>query len=142
MTMKFKSNPTTNEAQSFMLCNAGLNPETADCYIEEDGHVVIARDEYDLDIALNLRRLSPAWSLSRLLDILPDEIYVNDKDYKRTLNGDFFTYSHYINGEWMGDLKMFRIHGLLMSGTITMLISMISEGKYIDNSYLIKRKVK
>lgn len=138
--MKFKNNPTTTEAQSFMLCKAGLKPETADCYIEEDGHVIIARDDNDLSIALNLRRLTPAWSLSRLLDILPDEIYVNSRDYKRTLNGDFFTYSHYENGEWRGDLKFLRVHGLIMAATITMLISLISEGKYINEEYIIKKK--
>lgn len=138
--MKFNSKPTTNAAHAFMLQNAGLNPKTADCYIEEDGHVIIARDDWDLDIALDMRRLSPAWSLSRLLEILPEEIYENSKCYKRTLCDDFISYTRYENGEWRGTLKSIRAHGFTISAVVTMLVSMISEGKYINEEYIIKKK--
>lgn len=72
--MNFKSLPTTSEQQSQTLLKAGLNPKTADCYIEEDGHTIIARDDYDLEIALDYRNLTPSWSLSRLLDMMPFEV--------------------------------------------------------------------
>lgn len=138
--MKFNSKPTTNAAHAFMLLKAGLNPKTADCYIEEDGHVIIARDDWDLDIALDMRRLSPAWSLSRLFEILPEEIYEKSKCYKRTLCDDFISYTRYENGEWRGTIKSIRAHGFTVSAVVTMLVSMISEGKYINEEYIIKKK--
>ncbi|WP_300792207.1 hypothetical protein [uncultured Bacteroides sp.] len=67
----FTSAPATNEEQSSQLLALGLSPWSADCYIEEDGHVIIARDDYDLEIAIDLRRLSPAWSMHRLITLLP-----------------------------------------------------------------------
>lgn len=72
--MKFNLLPTTTIPQSHTLLRAGLKPNTADCYYEVDGHVVIARDDLDLEIALDLRNLTPAWSLSRLLEMLPKEV--------------------------------------------------------------------
>nr|DAL63003.1 MAG TPA_asm: hypothetical protein [Caudoviricetes sp.] len=138
--MKFNNKPTTNAAHAFMLLNAGLNPKTADCYIEEDGHVIIARDDWDLDIALDMRRLSPAWSLSRLLEILPDEIYDSSKCYKRILCDDFISYTRCENGEWRGTLKSIRAHSFTISAVVTMLVSLISEGKYINEEYIIKKK--
>lgn len=81
-TMNFKSLPTTSEQQSQTLLKAGLNPKTADCYIEEDGHTIIARDDYDLGIALDYRNLTPSWSLSRLLDMMPFEVPDSKSGYK------------------------------------------------------------
>ena len=80
--MNFKSLPTTNEQQSKLLLKAGLKPKTADCYIEEDGHVIIARDDYDLEIAIDYRNLTPSWSLSRLLEMLPFEVPDPKPGYK------------------------------------------------------------
>lgn len=135
-TMNFKSLPTTSEQQSQTLLKAGLNPKTADCYIEEDGHTIIARDDYDLEIALDYRNLTPSWSLSRLLEILPPLIYVESKDYELNISGEFIAYSHYLNGEWQGSLKLMRKPGDMMSSAVTMLANLIYEGKYINKEYL------
>lgn len=123
-----------------MLLKAGLNPFTADCYIEEDGHIVIARDDFDLEIAINLRNLTPSWSLSRIWEILPPLIYVGTKDFQLNINGEFIAYSHYENGEWQGDLKIIRTPGDIMSSAVTMLVCLISEGKYINKDYLTQKK--
>lgn len=138
-TMNFKSLPTTSEQQSQTLLKAGLNPKTADCYIEEDGHTIIARDDYDLEIALDYRNLTPSWSLSRLLEILPPLIYVESKDYELNISGEFIAYSHYLNGEWQGSLKLMRKPGDMMSSAVTMLVNLIYEGKYINKEYLKKK---
>ena len=139
ITMNFKSLPTTSEQQSQTLLKAGLNPKTADCYIEEDGHTIIARDDYDLKIALDYRNLTPSWSLSRLLEILPPLIYVESKDYELNISGEFIAYSHYLNGEWQGSLKLMRKPGDMMSSAVTMLANLIYEGKYINKEYLKKK---
>lgn len=68
--MIFPSSPATNAEQSSQLLAVGLSPWTADCYIEEDGHVIVARDDYDLEIAIKLRRLPPAWTLHRLVSLM------------------------------------------------------------------------
>ena len=134
--MNFKSLPATNDFQSKMLLKAGLNPFTADCYIEEDGHTIIARDDYDLEVAINYRNLTPSWSLSRLLEILPPLIYVGFEDYQLSINGEFLSYSHYENETWEKDLHFIRKEANMMSSAITMLLCLISEGKYINKEYL------
>ena len=80
--MKFNLLPTTIVEQSNRLLEYGVKPETADCYIEEDGHTIIARDDYDLEIALDYRNLTPSWSLSRLLDMMPFEVPDPKSGYK------------------------------------------------------------
>lgn len=72
--MKFNLLPTTTVEQSNRLLEYGIKPETADGYYEEDGHVIIARDDYDLEVALHYRHLPPAWSLSRLIEMFPREV--------------------------------------------------------------------
>lgn len=58
--MKFNLLPTTTVEQSNRLLEYGVKPETADGYYEEDGHVIIARYDYDLEVALHYRGLTPA----------------------------------------------------------------------------------
>lgn len=72
--MKFNLLPTTTVEQSNRLLEYGVKPETADGYYEEDGHVIIARDDYDLEVALHYRHLPPAWSLSRLIEMFSREV--------------------------------------------------------------------
>lgn len=77
----FKTQAATTEEQSMQLLALGLRPETADCYIGEDGHPVIARDEDDLYIALNIRHLPPAWSLNRLIVLMP--MFLDKKNFPK-----------------------------------------------------------
>lgn len=73
----FPSSPATNAEQSSQLLAVGLSPWTADCYIEEGGHIIVARDDYDLEVALKLRKLPPAWTLHRLVSLLPPILLSN-----------------------------------------------------------------
>ena len=67
--MKFNSQICTTREQSERLLSLGLKEETADCcYYYYDGEYLIAFAEdakYPSDI--------PAWSLHRLLSMLPDD---------------------------------------------------------------------
>lgn len=63
----------TNKEQSARLLEAGVRPETADMYL----------DEFECPVAFEYRRIEghvgqdmafPAWSLSKLIDMLPATI--------------------------------------------------------------------
>lgn len=80
------SNIATTIEQSFRMMKNGVDPMTADMYYEDDNHLIVARDEYDLEIAVKYRKLMPAWSFSKLYDMVAlnasEFAIINDsKDY-------------------------------------------------------------
>ena len=73
----------TNKKQSSRLLEAGVNPKTADMYL----------DEFECPVAFEYRRIEghmdqdmafPAWSLSKLIEILPTNIngYILSVDFE------------------------------------------------------------
>lgn len=79
--MEFKSQIATTREQSIKLLALGLKPETADMYISQcrlpgDGNYYLYPLTRDIDAQhwfssrIN-RDIIPAWSLSRLLELLP-----------------------------------------------------------------------
>lgn len=70
----------TNKKQSSRLLEAGIRPETADMYL----------DEFELPVAFEYRRIEghvgqdmafPAWSLSKMIDMIPDQIECEGYNY-------------------------------------------------------------
>lgn len=70
----------TNKKQSSRLLEAGVRPDTADMYL----------DEFELPVAFEYRRIEghvgqdmafPAWSLSKLIDMIPDQIECEGYNY-------------------------------------------------------------
>lgn len=70
----------TNKKQSSRLLEAGVRPETADIYL----------DEFELPVAFEYGRVEkhvdqdmalPAWSLSELIDMIPDQIECEGYNY-------------------------------------------------------------
>lgn len=70
----------TNKKQSSRLLEAGVNPKTADMYL----------DEFECPVAFEYRRIEghvgqdmafPAWSLSKLIDMIPDQIECEGYNY-------------------------------------------------------------
>ena len=70
----------TNEEQSHRLLEAGVRPDTADMYL----------DEFELPVAFEYGRVEkhvdqdmalPAWSLSELIDMIPDQIECEGYNY-------------------------------------------------------------
>lgn len=70
----------TNKKQSARLLEAGVRPETADMYL----------DEFELPVAFEYGRVEkhvdqdmalPAWSLSELIDMIPDQIECEGYNY-------------------------------------------------------------
>lgn len=82
--MSFKSNICTTKEQSQRLLSLGLQPKTADMYLEksslpEAGEYYIHALTRDINAgnwfsARMNRDIIPAWSLSRLLEMMPNEI--------------------------------------------------------------------
>nr|DAR34622.1 MAG TPA: hypothetical protein [Caudoviricetes sp.] len=70
----------TNKEQSQRLLEAGVRPETADMYL----------DEFERLVAFEYRRIKskayqdtvlPTWSLSKLIDMIPDQIECEGYNY-------------------------------------------------------------
>ena len=70
----------TNKKQSSRLLEAVMRPESADMYL----------DEFELPVAFEYRRIEghmdqdmafPAWSLSKLIDMMPDQIECEGYNY-------------------------------------------------------------
>lgn len=64
------SNIATTVEQSVRLMRNGINPMTADMYYEDDNHLIVIRDDFDLEVAVKYRHLIPAWSFSKLFDMV------------------------------------------------------------------------
>lgn len=92
---KFNSQICTTKIQSEHLLTLGLKKETADCILVEDA---FKKDNYlifpvaDIDETLENEMSSepiPAWSLHRLLCLLPTE-YIYDIDFQRIMQDFIF----------------------------------------------------
>ena len=79
--MEFKTQIATTIEQSRKLLELGLKAETADCcYYYYDGEYLIAFAEdakYPSDI--------PAWSLHRLIEMMPEYVHKGNAHFERTL---------------------------------------------------------
>lgn len=75
--MKFKSQISTTIEQSEKLLILGVNPKTADmCFV--DYGLLIATNYSELKEHLCDVKLTPSWSLSRLLEMMPQ--YIDEKE--------------------------------------------------------------
>lgn len=83
--LKFNSQICTTREQSQRLLDLGLEPETADMYIFDD-EVYIGKPNID-DI--------PAWSLHRLIEMLPSEIKQIDCYYNLIFEKNIIQYEDY-----------------------------------------------
>lgn len=99
--MNFKSQIATTREQSERLLALGLKPETADMYLKYDGNPYLIT--YTLMVKDRLLNYTlgdedvPAWSLSRLLEMMPKSIaQVNRPNADLDINSDgmywFVTY--------------------------------------------------
>ena len=133
--MKFKSQIATTREQSEQLLALGLRLDTADCHIgmAPNGmdYTYITRNNHE--IASNI---IPAWSLSRLLELMPGMINENGmKDYQLNIYGKFLSYSHFVNERHMGDLVFINHLGNIFDGVISLISWLISKG-YFNKNYL------
>lgn len=83
--MNFKSQICTTREQSERLLALGLKPETADCFLSQindgdwENYETQAFDSYmDREKMLTMESIFPAWSLGRLLEMMPH--YIDEKE--------------------------------------------------------------
>lgn len=100
--LKFNSQICTTKEQSQHLLDLGLKPETADMVYEyEDTYpyncnLCILEDDY---ISSNIITEDiPAWSLHRLLEMIPSEIKPRNCYYSLTFDKDIVQYECYEYG--------------------------------------------
>lgn len=129
----------TNKSQSSRLLEAGVRPESADMYL----------DEFELPVAFEYRRIvghmdqdkiCPAWSLSKLIDMMPPAIDslgtlylcagLNTKKY----NADNKIKAHQYSIEYGVNYTSHR-HDDPIEALIETIEWLIEEG-HLDNKYL------
>ncbi len=124
--LKFNSQVCTRVEQSRRLLKLGLKPETADCYNRQDGYVFsnwIGKPSLPTDI--------PAWSLHRLLKMLPSKIKQIDCYYNLIFEKDIIQYEDY----GIDVLKSFRNSPNIYDNIVDCIEWLIKEG-YFNKEYL------
>lgn len=87
--MKFNSQICTTKEQSERLLAFGLKKETADMVIRPDNTLIVVNENsfiyHNLENAIQ-EGYFPAWSLHRLIEIMPQWIHTIDGSFKLTID--------------------------------------------------------
>lgn len=70
----------TNKEQSHRLLEAGVRPETADMYLDEF-ELPVAFEYGRVELYVDKDMVFPAWSLSKLINMMPDQIECEGYNY-------------------------------------------------------------
>lgn len=146
--MNFKSQIATNINQSWKLLNLGLKPCTADMYLEKGKtpeygeyhlHTICEGidPEHWFSVRMN-RDITPAWSLDRLLELIPKSIKQRHRP-----NADFDMYSDgqywFISYEELGyDVKHQEMRHKSFDAVICM-IEWLIHNNHLNKEYLKER---
>ena len=133
--MNFTSQICTTEEQSMRLLALGLKKETADMryrihYFDFDGMLLECIHTLEPDPPFNNDRFIPAWSLNRLIEMMPDEIFYEDSTLILGVFGDGV---YYADNEYGEVFKSFD--GNLYNCIIKCIDWLIIEG-YFNKEYL------
>lgn len=134
--MKFNSQICTSVEQSNRLLELGLKHETADMEIEifkGDNSIsgYVSKGYWETDISEELTELIPAWSLDRLIKILPSVINQIDCYYSLTFGKDIIQYEDY----GIDVLKSFGDNPCLYDNIVDCIEWLIKED-YFNKEYL------
>lgn len=135
--MEFTSQICTTREQSARLLALGIKKETADMYypngIQDSEHIIRAIYpafwESDQKIDAFIRgRVTPAWSLHRLIEMMPQWIYAVDGSLKLTIDQGKLVYYQRISD----DAQIFVFgHTSLYDSIIDTIEKLIKEGYFI-----------
>lgn len=136
--MNFNSQICTSREQSERLLALGLKKETADCVVTLIGskdRLIHTEEPIYVTESLNSKRIPnyPAWSLHRLMEIIPSEIHM--EDYYLIL-GVSFDCVYYADNEYAEVFQSFE--GTAYSCIIKCIEWLIKEC-YFNKEYLEKR---
>lgn len=123
--MKFNSQICTTKEQSERLLALGLKKETADMCINPTRELVYPfsysealtlYDNYGLGKIMETDLLLPAWSLHRLIEMIPSFIDIGEHTYMfRMIQGRLFSYRSNI----AGDALLYSMGGVYNSAIYT-----------------------
>lgn len=127
--MKTPNNPiATSASQSRQLIEHRIPASTTDMYAVRLGNskweIRVPQYLYNMEMFANSTEHIPAWSLSRLIDLLPPELnYGEDMQYDLVIESDSVSYKTY-SGE-----AFIETHGLTtLDAVVEMIISLCREG--------------
>ena len=131
--MKFNSQICTTKEQSERLLALGLKKETADMVIRPDNTLIVVNENsfiyHNLENAIQ-EGYFPAWSLHRLIEMMPQEIFYEDSTLILGVFGDGVYYADNEYGE------VFRsFEGNLYDCVVKCIEWLIKEG-YFNKEYL------
>ena len=132
--MNFKSQISTTHEQSQRLIDLGLNPATADMILSPDNHPMCTPYSQEMPGAYK-ERCIPAWSLSRLLDIMPYSIEQSGRP-NADLSIDTDSQYWFVTYEELGyDAKHQTMKHSLFDAIVDMIEWLIWNG-YFNEEYL------
>lgn len=130
--IEFNTQIATTIEQSKRLLELGLNPETAECYNREEewGYSCwIGKPSLPTDI--------PAWSLDRLITMLPDKIEMISYSMYRGYFVPKFDKNSISYIDMLGYSKVFNEKSTLYDNIIDF-IEWLIQKSYFNKEYLIK----
>lgn len=135
--MEFNSAICTTEEQSKTLLDLGLKAEAADMsykihYFDLDGILLEAVHTLELDPPINNDKFIPAWSLHRLIEMLPQEIIIVETIYELSIDNHLCI--EYISEKFLNPIKYFW-KGNIFDRIICCIEWLIQEG-YFNKEYL------
>lgn len=136
---EFKSQICTTKEQSERLLKLGLKKETADC------HWFYHNEHWGINIGLDLiscenlypKYYIPAWSLHRLVEMIPLDIWHTEYDNSPRLKHTFWFCKHAPSYNSIENVD-FRAHPNLYDNIIDCIEWLINEG-YFSKDYLEER---
>lgn len=137
----------TNKEQSVRLMDVGINPYTADCFL----HRIMETDDWsDENVqeqiieswmykpgVLDIDSHYPAWSLSRLIGMLPEKITNQGKTYSLSMNKTMATYNGVDYDDYIELVSFFKKDSLF-DNMINMIEWLIKDGHFNDK-YLVQK---
>ena len=134
---KFNTQVCTTREQSEWLLALGLKKETADCHLLYGNWKCDARigkkDEWNTD---------PAWSLDRLIAMIPDRIYADGNLWNLSIQSLQVEYSR-VDSETIGykkSLKCFGYYKDSLYDSVVQCIEWLIKNKHFNEEYLEETK--
>ena len=134
----FNSQVCTSKIQSEKLIALGLKKETADMYYEMLADEELSRimpHTSEIDYFQLWDSIIPAWSLHRLIEMIPRYVHTEYNHYKRTLFADVLCYYKELYNDCGEDLIAFDSPNLY-DRIINMYEWLIKE-RYFNDEYLV-----
>ena len=131
--MKFESQICTTREQSERLLALGLKKETAD--MSHTAIVVNHKVEYRIDCSTAKSIDIPAWSLHRLVEMMPRYVHTDYYHYERTLFADSICYYKELYNDCGEDLISFDSPNLY--DRVINCIEWLIKECYFNKEYLV-----